>query len=98
MTRLAATTLAIAALAACAVPDYNRTSSPPNPDPLPLAQGTIIVPAGTVAVPSGTVAVPAGTVVAPVGTVVAPANTVIAVPPAAYRFEAGNGTVESVTP
>jgi hypothetical protein len=85
MTRLAATMLALAALAACSTYDPNYTASPPNPDPLPLAQGTIIVPAGAVAVPAGPV-------------VAAPATTVIAVPPAAYRFEAGNGTVESVAP
>lgn len=84
---------AVAALAACSTYDPNYTANPPNPDPLPLAQGAIIVPAGSVAVPSGTVAAaPAGTVVVPA----APA-TAVAVAPTAVRFDAGNGTVTSVS-
>ena len=82
----------VAALAACSTYDPNYTAAPPNPDPLPMQYGTIVVPANTVAVPAGTVVVPAGSTVA-----VAPnAISVPAGTTGAVRFDAGNGRVESV--
>jgi hypothetical protein len=89
MKAILASLCGIAALAACSTYDPNYTASPPNPDPLPLAQGTIVAPAGSVAVPSGRVATTPAVVVP-----AAPAA--VAVAPAAVRFDPGNGTVTSV--
>ena len=81
-----------AALAACSTYDPNYTASPPNPDPLPMQYGSIVVPANTVAVPAGTVIVPPGSTVAvSPNTISVPAGTT-----GALRFDPGNGRVESV--
>lgn len=82
----------VAALAACSTYDPNYTAAPPNPDPLPMQYGTVVVPANTVAVPAGAGVVPPGSTVAVApNQILVPAGTT-----GVLRFDAGNGVVESV--